>query len=219
MNFGQMETLQIIFRIGVILGVFGFLWTLIHMALLLLWPTFRALPQSKTMLQAIQYIFIVQTTLLFCYDESSRLSLGNGSILITALLLLFYFISKMQRKQQKQILFQFIRNGQPTADTSPFSAIAEWSLIGLGALFFVLCMYNNSLIYNPITLWFRDTIVGLEKAPIFGFIFQIVGLFFVISIFTKSIQSVLNLIGIKNQDPSRNKKNDKDNFDDFEEIK
>ncbi|MBU2018474.1 MAG: hypothetical protein KJ941_02405, partial [Bacteroidetes bacterium] len=157
-----METLQLIFRIGIILGIFGFIWGLFRLALILLFPAFSKLPQSSYLIRAIQYVFIVQTTLLFCYDQNSHLSLKDGSIGITALLLLFYFISKLDRRKKQNVMFQFIKNGQELSKDN-YSKISEWGLIGLGTFFFILCLFKTELIYNPITIWFQQTIIGIEK--------------------------------------------------------
>jgi hypothetical protein len=212
-----METLQLIFRIGIILGIFGFIWTLFRLALILLFPAISGMPQSNYLIRAIQYVFIVQTTLLFCYEKSSHLSLNDGSIGITAMLLLFYFISKLHRRKRKNLLFKFMNNGQEVI-TDRYSKLSEWGLIGLGIFFFIICLIQNQFIYNPITIWIQQTIIGIEKAPLFGFIFQIFGFFFVLNVLTKSITAIFNLFKRQNQEESNEDKED-DKFDDFEEIK
>ena len=211
------EILQTIFRIGIILGIFSFLWAFIKFLLFLVLPFLGRIDQSAYALRAIQSIFIIQTTLLFCYESKSRLALNDSSIYITALILLLYFLSKLQRRKNQMVLFNMFQNGKKLT-VENFNLNTEIGLICLSGGFFAVSIFKPELAFNPITLWFQRTIIGLETAPIFGFIFQVVGFFFVVSILAKFVQSILFLLQPRN--PKDNTKDDNPNrFDDFEEIK
>lgn len=214
-----MEIINTIFRLGVILAIFGFIWGLFQLAFVIL-----SGGQSRSLLahyglKALQYLFLVQVTFLFCFQSDSNLSLSQNSIVITALILLFYFVSKLQRNQKKGMLFGFIQNGQNRV-AQQFNLIAEITLIILALSYFVVCIYNPNLGSNAISYWFKESIISIENAAFFGFIFKIIGFFFLLSVFGKIVQSILLLISpkIENQQNNLDPPEDSSHFDDFEDL-
>lgn len=213
-----MNLLNTIFVIGVILAIFGFIWGLIRIALILLFPKFNKEITSQYFLRGIQYLFLVQTTFLFLSEDESRLSLEASSVAITGLLLLFFFLSKLQRRQQQQVLFQFMQNGQNFMQNA-FNPKAERGLIAFGIAIFVALIFFPQYAYSPITRWLHESIIGIEQTPIIGFIFRVIGFFFLMNVINKTIQSILQITRKKNQPESPKDQNQDDHhFDDFEEI-
>jgi hypothetical protein len=73
---------------------------------------------------------------------------------------------------------------------------------------------------NPVSIWFHESIVDIEDTPIFGFIFQVVGFFFLLSLIFKMsgafgyLLSGQALRDIKKKPSSKSK----DDFDQFTEV-
>lgn len=214
-----MEIINTIFRLGVILAIFGFIWGLFQMAFVVL-----SGGQNKSIfvhygLKSVQYLFLVQVTFLFCYASESDLSLSQNSIVITALILLFYFVSKLQKNQQKGVIFSFIQNGQ-NQHISQFNIYAEVVLIILALVYFTLCISAPEFASNAGSIWFKESIISIEKAAFFGFIFKVIGFFFLVSVFGKLFQSILLLLAprtIQNK-TKLNSQEDSTHFDDFEDL-
>jgi hypothetical protein len=193
-----MQILETIFRLGVILAIFGFIWAFIQLGLVLLTGGANKGNQTYT-LRGIKYFFMVQVLALFCFDEESSLSLSSTSVVITSLILFFYLVGQIENRKRRKQMFSLMTNGRSLINNE-FSQIGE---------------------VNSITNWFKVSIMDMGKAPIFGFIFRIVGFFFLLSIFNRAFQSFMILFGIKKASPtdSEDKSNrGDDHFDDFEEI-
>lgn len=215
-HFCTMELLETTFRIGVILAIFGFLWGIVQLVLMLFTGSSQ---QQRTLLLSVKYFFLGQVLALFCYDQSTELSLQGTSVVISALLLAFYFIQKAQNRQKKNVLFSMVRNGMPVQQaTTPNKAI-EIGLIVWGMVCFTVFVLFPEYAENGITDWFKSSIIDLEDAPIFGFIFKIIGFFFLLNLIFKTIQSIQVLVSGKRpiEDPINQR--DDDDFDDYEEIK
>ena len=91
-------------------------------------------------------------------------------------------------------------------------------------LFTVLWFYPW-LATNSASRWFHESILSIENAVIFGFIFKIIGFFFILSLIFKMVGSISFLL---NGGKAPNSNNDNDNaigndsnrtdFDDYEEV-
>lgn len=211
-----MDILTLIFRIGVILGIFTFLWGLIRLALVMLFPGFGRDILSAYFLRGVQYLFIVQTTLLFCFADDTQLALGMDSIFITGLILLFYFVSKFQRRSTNRLQLIGLMGSGKNILAPLYKKKAELIVLILGILFFITFLIYSDFLFNPLTIWFKNTIIGIEQAPIFGFLFKIVGFFFVVNVLSKTIQALLLILQPKKETMEERNEND---FDDYEEIK
>lgn len=214
-----MEIINTIFRLGVILAIFGFLWTLFQFALRIV-----SAGQNRSLfahygLKTIQYLFLVQVTILFCCEQDSSLSLSQNSVVTTAMILLFYFTSKLQKNQRKGLLFSFIQSGQ-NPNTKHFNLAIEIVLVLLSLAYFTTCIYNPNLADNAISNWFKESILSIENAAFFGFIFKIIGFFFLISVFGKIVQSILLLVAPKPINGQNNvgSLEDSNTFEDYEDM-
>ncbi len=214
-----MEIINTIFRLGVILAIFGFLWTLFQFALRIVSASQNRSLFAHYGLKAIQYLFLVQVTILFCCEQDSSLSLSQNSVVTTAMILLFYFTSKLQKNQRKGLLFSFIQSGQ-NPNTKHFNLAIEIVLVLLSLAYFTTCIYNPNLADNAISNWFKESILSIENAAFFGFIFKIIGLFFLISVFGKIVQSILLLVAPKPINGQNNvgSLEDSNTFEDYEDM-
>ena len=101
------------------------------------------------------------------------------------------------------------------AQASQFNARYEIVLISLSLMVFIFFVFEPSFAQNNIALWFKVTIIDIETTAIIGFIFKIVGFFFLVDILTKTMNAFQFITAkIVSSKPSKNQ----DQFDDFEEV-
>ena len=219
-----MDILNFIFQLGVVFAIFGFLWWLISAGLMILRGGRRASTVETYIIRMVRYFFLVDVAFLFCLNQANNILDLQNSI-ITGLILLTYFLGKLQTGQlKKQMLsFKAYGNNQLLNQFKPvFDFKAELLVILLAIGFFVLFIFFPSFAFNPISEWFFESIVDIEDTPVFGFIFKVIGFFFMVSILMKFINGFMTLLsGGAIQPPSNNfdKRNKKeDDFDDYEEL-
>ena len=103
--------------------------------------------------------------------------------------------------------------------TPVFNVRYEIGVILIAVATFTLFIFYPAWASNPISNWFLASILDIEDTPVFGFIFKVIGFFFMASIIVKVTQGFLSLFirGDVNKDSDDN--DDDDHFDDFTEIK
>lgn len=218
-----MELLNFIFRLGVVFAIFGFLFGLFEIGLTLLNTGRRKTMMEEYVIKLIKYLFLVDVTFLFCMDLSGE-EISQYNLVVTTLVLLTYFIGKLQNKQQQQAMFNMMGNSmiQPFSN---FNLKAEIGVISVAIALFIFFVFMPELASNPASLWFHESILNIEDTPVFGFIFKVIGFFFLLSMIFKMINAFTYLISGRAFIQARSgigkmtdKKKD-DDFDDFEEIK
>jgi hypothetical protein len=129
------------------------------------------------------------------------------------LILMLYLLGKFQ-KQQEQI--QFLAGFQMPIQQKPYSKNLEIALLVLSALTFTGLYFYPSLTEIGILNWFESNIRSLEKAFLLGFIFQVLGFIFVMSIFFR----LLRIFRPKppQSDLDAHQDEDLDQFTDYEEV-
>jgi hypothetical protein len=215
--------LEFAFRLGVIFAIFGFIWGFFQMVLSL----FRA-GRPKTIveeyvLKFAKYFFLVDVTFLFCIERESANVLMLNQLILTALILVLYFIGKLQNQQNRLNLVQFAGARFP-GSTDLFSLPAEIAAIVFSMGLFGFFIYFPAYANNPISNWFYKSILDIEETFFFGTIFQIIGFFVLMGILLKLVNGIVFLItgnplmSIKSQFNDGSSSKDKDSFDDFEEL-
>lgn len=215
-----MDLLNFIFRLGVVFAIFGFIWGLISLGIRILTMGRQKQTAEVYILKAVQYLLLVDVTFLICYDQSIKGLNYNSQLVFGTIVLLLYFVGKFQQRKNKQLLFSVYTNGMPNLEPT-FNAKAEIAVILMAIAAFVLFWFQPEFAINPISVWFKDSILDIESTPIFGFIFKVIGFFFLLNIIMKVVNSILMLLSgkafDKTDDSSNN--NEDDHFDSFEEIK
>jgi hypothetical protein len=109
---------------------------------------------------------------------------------------------------------------------SRFNKKAEIIVLSLSLLFYASLFFLPDIAKNPIALWFYETVTGIEKTPLIGFIFKVIGFFFLLRILVKIFNGFTFLISGKpfvnvktGYYAGKKKDKDDDSFDDFEEVK
>jgi hypothetical protein len=221
-----MNIIQIIFKIGVLLAIYGFIWFFINLLISILMNG-----RSKTLgeiyfSKGIKSIFLVNVLFLFGMDDrQNEIDLFN--MLVSGLILLMYFIGQMQKNEQQAAMmqrFSGVLRGMLT--NTKFSRMGEIIVFSSALAFYVFLFFFPTIAKNPIALWFYENVVTLEKTPLIGFIFKIVGFFFLLGILMKIFNGIMFLISGKpfvqvnsSFSAGSKKKNDDNSFDDYEEVK
>lgn len=218
-----MELLNFIFRLGVLFAIYGFIWGIFEIGISFLSAGRKRTVSEEYVIKAVKYIFLVDVTFLFCLDlEKENISVYN--LTMAGLILLTYFIGKLQNKQNQLAMFQMMGNGGVPKIVNNFNIKAEIGVITLAIATFVVFIFLPEFAKNPISIWFHESILNIEDTPIFGFIFKVIGFFFLISMIVKMLNAFMYLLSGKPlvQATSTFQKFDKkkkdDDFDDFEEL-
>ena len=91
-----MDLLNLIFKLGVLFSIYGFLWFFIDLGL-----TFLAGGRKRTiaeiyLLKGIKYAFLVNVTFLFSVDLNKH-HINFYNLMPSALILITYFIGMLQQ--------------------------------------------------------------------------------------------------------------------------
>ena len=211
-----------IFRLGVVFAIFGFIWGIFELGLNLLSGGRTRTISEIYFIKAIKYLFLVDVTFLFCLDDAQNL-ISTFNIVIAGLVLLTYFVGKLQNQQNKMAMFQMMGAGMTPKQTT-FNLRVEIGVIVLAIGVFSLFIFFPEVAKNPISIWFHESIINIEDTPIIGFIFKVIGFFFLVSMIFKMLNGFNYLISGKPfvqasssfQSFTKNKKDDE--FDDYEEM-
>lgn len=217
-----MDLLNFIFRLGVVFAIYGFIWGLIEFGFILLSAGRKRSLVEVYSIKAVKYFFLTDVTFLICFSGEINIMQPQNQIILGAIILLTYFIGKFQQKQNQQALFQMtamMGNNMFTRATS-FNAKAESFIIAIMMLFFALFWAFPDLAMNPLSNWFKESIVNIEDTPIFGFIFKVIGFFFLLNMLFKMVNGFNYLLSGKAFQRTKSSfgNKNKDDFDSYEEI-
>lgn len=219
-----MDLLIFIFRIGVVLAVYNFLWWLFMIGIKILRGNGEKQVFEVYFIKAVRYLFLVDVIFLFTIEQSGGV-LAFNDYLLAGLIMLVYFVGKIQKKQVRNSFFNIRTSTGIGEMNNLFNRIKPIFDLRLEILVVVLAMglfsvfyFFTEIAYNPIANWLVENIIGIEEAPVFGFIFKVIGFFFLVSVLMKLMQGVMTLLtgGRANKYP--NNKRDDDGFDDYTEI-
>ena len=215
-----MDLLNLIFKLGVLFSIYGFLWFFIDLGL-----SFLAAGRKRTtveiyLLKGIKYAFLVNVTFLFSIDLNKH-HINFYNLMPSALILITYFIGMLQQKQRRQVFLGQFAKGT-TAEG--INIKSEIFLITLSSFLFFALLWYPQFAENAVALWFQKSILDIESTVIIGFIFKIIGFFFLLGMIFKMLNAVNYLISgkplfdIKSRFSKINNKKDNTHFDDFEEL-
>lgn len=215
-----MDIIELIFHLGVLFAIFGFLWGALDLLVRMFSGRTKTLSETYVS-KGIQYVLLSNVTFLFCLDNNFELDVRQS--VITGALLLMYFIGKLQRNQNRIKLFSS-SFGKSDFLPSNFNLRLEIIVISVAILAFGVFFFAPNFAKNIIALWFHASSMQLEKAFLFGFIFKIIGFFFLLTILMKLINGIFYMLSgrpiveITSAFQSTRKKKEDSEFDDFEEL-
>ena len=214
--------MNFIFRLGVVFAIFGFLWGMIDIGLRLLTSGRQRTLVETYLIKAIKYLFLADVTFLFCLGDLNTHFIVSYQVVLAGIILLTYFVGKLQNSQNRVALIQMMGRGIPQMPKPQFNLKAEIGVIAAALALFVILWFFPFLATNAVSRWFHESILSIENAVFFGFIFKIIGFFFILNMIFKMVGGITFLLnGGKTPGPANgiedNDYNDKD-FDDYEEV-
>ncbi len=225
--FTLVELFNFVFRLGVVFAIYGFLWGLIEIGFRLLTSGRQRTVGEVYLLRGIKYVFLADVTFLFCIDgDVSKMNYLN-QLLLSGIILLTYFVGKLQNNQNRNRMFQVFTSARMSLpkQLTLFNLRAEIGVIVLALVVFTLFNFAPEYAANPISVWFYESIVDIEDTVFFGFIFKVIGFFFLLNLIFKMINGVTFLLGGARppQDPydqiNNDQDQDNDDYDPWEEVK
>jgi len=205
-----MEILELTFQLGVFFAIYGFIWFFVDLGFMLLnGGKPRSLVETY-FFKGIQYVFLVNVIFLFSIDMNSG-SIALANLYPIIFILALYFIGKFQKSQNNVLMLS--RMGLATS-TSKFNSKYEIIIIILSLLVFIGFIFRPDIANNVVAFWFKESILDIESTAIIGFIFKVIGFFFLMSILFKTVNSFQY---ISESLFTKNQTKDSD-FDDYEEI-
>jgi hypothetical protein len=203
------DILDFIFRLGVVFAIYGFLWGMIDIGLRLLTGGRQRSLTEIYVLKAIKYFLLVGVTFLFCLDENNLQLVVLNQVIIAGIVLLTYFMGKLKNSQNRTAIFQMMGAGQmPNAPAVGFNLKAEIGVIIGALLFFIFFWFYPEIASNAVSKWFHESILNIEDTPIFGFIFKVIGFFFLLSLIFKMINALTFLLNGGKMPGSNGRNND-----------
>jgi len=207
-----MELINFIFQIGVVFAIFRFIWGFINIGYSILRGKNNNIGEAY-LIKTIKYFFLVDVVFLFGYES---LQVNINQLIIAGLILLTYFLNKLQNQEEKGQLFKAVGQNLPIPKKH-FNFKIEVVLIILSLSIFIGFIFFPEYAENKVSISFRDSIKNIQNTPIFGFIFKIIGFIFIVTLFLKLFKS-LNMILNRKRIPINRAKENNDKFDHFEEI-
>lgn len=219
-----MKFFELAYRLGIIIAIFGFIWGVIRLILSLLRGGGVTSVREEYFLKIAKYMLLVNVVVLNDIDHGTN-TLMFGETLMTGLILLMYFIGNIQKTKEKFEMTSILPNGVPFKTI--YSATGETIALGIGVGAFAFFVLQPSFASYGLSRWFYDGVISIENTFIIGFVFKVIGFFFLVGIIQKMINSVFVLLSgkplftVRSSFQSRRKEDGdtKDDFDDFEEIK
>lgn len=218
-----MEFISLIFRLGVILAIFSFIWGILKFGFVLLRGGVPMSYPLNLAFKTLQYLLIADVAIIFCENNPK----GNLSTsIITGLILLMYFIGKVQNMQFRAMMSIQIQGRNLTEGPKPKMGL-EFGIVALAMAVFGFLLWNPAFAENAISNWFYRNIIDIEDTPIFGFIFKIVGFFFTIGMLIRMFNALSMIFSGRafgrnqddnDQNQNRNNSRQDNHFDDYEEV-
>ena len=205
-----MEILTLTFQLGVFFAIYGFLWFFVDMGFMLLNAGKSRSIGETYFFKGIQYIFLVNVIFLFSIDINSG-GIAFANLYPIVFILIMYFIGKFQKNQKNVMMLSRMGIG---SSSSKFNPKYEIIVIVLSLLALVGFVFRPDIANNSVAFWFKDSILDIESTAIIGWVFKIIGFFFLVGILLKTINAFQY---ISEAIFARGLKNDSD-YDDYEEI-
>jgi hypothetical protein len=212
-----MEFLDLVFRLGVLLAIFSFIWGLIKLALGVLRSGLPLPAPISLALKTIQYFLIVDITVLFCTGRDNTMQ----DLVLAGFILLMYFAGKMQNLRSRFMIVQVQGRQMGRPAEAPPNMKLELAVVAISMGLFVFLTFRPEFAENGLSTWFLENSLEIERTPIIGFIFKVVGFFFTLTILFRMVSSLMMILSGQafrgNDKDDRRPRND-DHFDDYEEM-
>ncbi len=220
-----MQIIELIFKIGVLLAIYGFIWFFINLLISLLSGGRKKSIGEVYFSKGVKSVFLVNVLFLYGMDSSQN-GIDWFNMIISGLILLLYFIGQMQKDQKQAAMMDRFSGMLSVVSKTRFNRKAEIIVVGVAFVVYASLFFFPEFAKNPIALWFYEQVTGLEKTPIIGFIFKLIGFFFLLGILLKITNGIMFLISGKpfmnvsgSFKAGNSRKDNDDEFDNYEEVK
>lgn len=220
----DVEVINFIFRLGVVFAIFGFLWGMIDIALRMLTASRQRTLVETYLIKAIKYLFLADVTFLFCLGDLDKHMIVSYQVVLGGIVLLMYFVGKLQNSQNRVAIFRMMGTNIPQMPQLSFNMKAEIGVISGALLLFAILWFYPWLATNAASRWFHESILSIENAMFFGFIFKVIGFFFILNMLFKMVGGITFVLN-GGKPPTSNNGIDEgngtyknDDFDDYEEV-
>ena len=220
-----MQIIELIFKIGVLLAIYGFIWFFINLLISLLSGGRKKSIGEVYFSKGVKSVFLVNVLFLYGLDSGQN-GIDWFNMIVSGLILLLYFIGQMQKDQQQAAMMDRFSGMLSVISKTRFNRKAEIIVVTIAFLVYTFFFFFPEFAKNPIAQWFYQQVTGLEKTPIIGFIFKLIGFFFLLGILLKITNGIMFLISGKpfmnvsgSFKTGNSRKENDDDFDDFEELK
>ena len=220
-----MQIIELIFKIGVLLAIYGFIWFFINLLISLLSGGRKKSIGEVYFSKGVKSVFLVNVLFLYGMDSSQN-GIDWFNMIISGLILLLYFIGQMQKDQQQAAMMDRFSGMLSVVSKTRFNRKAEIIVVSVAFVVYASLFFFPEFAKNPIALWFYEQVTGLEKTPIIGFIFKLIGFFFLLGILLKITNGIMFLISGKpfmnvsgSFKAGNSRKENDDEFDNYEEVK
>lgn len=184
-----MILLTLLFKLGVRFAIFNFIWFFLELLHKMLTGMRPQLLAEHYILKALKYALLVGITFAYCLDfapNEPTYVLDWQKLVPGGLILMLYLLGRFQ-KQQEQL--QMFARFQIPMQARPYSLKLEILLMVFAASVFISLYFFPHLTELALLQWFEKNIHSLEKAFLLGFIFQVLGFFFVVGVFVRLLQA------------------------------
>ena len=223
-----MKLLHLIFSLGVLFAAYNFIWFFIELFVKSVRGLRPATLFETYLIKAVKYFFLANITFGFCLDVSSiepSYILDWQRLMVGGVILLTYLLGKVQKQQEK---VQFFGGFNMPKISQVYSFPLEISLVTLVALEFVAFYFFPFVAENALAKWFEDSIQSLEATFLLGFIFKVVGFFFLIGIIMKLLNTInvilsgrplfVSMSSFSGGQPNNQTEEEEQQFADYEEV-
>lgn len=233
-----MDLLKFIMHLGIVFAIFGFVWFFLMIGINIL-TAGRKSKLQHYIFKLIKYMFLASVTARFILEFSGQDFISKGGLsyfIVGGLILLMYLVGKLQKQENAMQMQAMMAKMMPQVGQPFYDRNMEIATIGIAVLNFALCIIYPAILNNAFISWFSETIHGIYEAPIFGFIFKVIGFFFLLNILFKGITSIGRALGIMppppevntnfnfemfqnmQNNPFENQEEKENDYDDFEEV-
>lgn len=197
-----MEIIEHLFFIGIIYIIFNIIWGIIVSLPKLLIVGLSSNTSLDYSIKAIRYLLISTLTYLagkdFIIENGIESNQSPWIFILGGVILALYLAGKLNK--QKSVL-NMTTMAMGNIIKKPFNQTKlayEPHIIGVSIVAYTACIavpkIGLLLGENILNKWFLDTIKDIYDTPFLGWIFGIAGVFFLLSMFQKGIQTIQNFI-------------------------
>jgi hypothetical protein len=209
---------QYLFQLCLILVTFGFLWGIVKFLYSLIrLGSQRSIAESYSII-LISYILLIDVVMLLWNNVSNEHR--EAALWLSGIFISVYFLNQFQGRRFSTQIFKLSFQGK-SPNTINYHFPSE-IIIMIGSIaFFIFLSFNGNHALNGVSKWFYSSILGIDNAPVFGWIFKLIGAFMLIMMVGGIPTLLKSLLTRQNNNSSKSnfhQEQQNDSFDSFEEM-